>query len=58
MFNAEEQLINDYFNIVKVVENPFSGDRTRTLVASDIVAQKQNRLFYNVYENGVLVGGR
>lgn len=50
VFNAEEERINDYYDIVKITD--WIVNTTEETVSPHQIAQKQNRLYYNIYLNG------
>lgn len=50
VFNVEEDLINDYYDIMKVV---FDGtNQIESIACPKVIAQKQNSMSYIVYKNG------
>ena len=50
VFNAEEEVINDYYDIIEVFQlGPFHSE---SVVATAQLAQKQNKINYIIYKNG------
>lgn len=47
LFNAEEEIITDYYDIVEIIDNFLN--ESETVIRTDQQAQKQNHLYYNVY---------